>query len=260
MRLYQIAATVLTVASLLGGCSSAPTYNPTVYPFDLNQERLAKANIKTVVIPHVNLGGPSRNYLEDVSPRIDGMVSSYLKENGYKVVAQREFKQHWNTAVRAFGDPVDPTTGRVNMNAYTQIMQSVRDQMKKRNVDAFVFTNLAEVETVFSSGVKHSARWDGVTRKPSLSGPGNGVSADFNWNQPVAGASLMITIFDMDLERVFLSRGGMDTTEAIDTRSSAGRYVRRRNILENETFVREGIELAFHPFIVMERYPGNKDD
>ena len=49
----------------------------------------------------------------------------------------------------------------------------------------------------------------------------------------------------------------MDATEAIDTRSSTGRYVRRRNILENEDNVMEGIRLAFHPFIEMEDWPGN---
>jgi hypothetical protein len=48
----------------------------------------------------------------------------------------------------------------------------------------------------------------------------------------------------------------MDATEAIDTRSSADRFIRRRSILENDNYVMEGIELAFHPFIVMENWPG----
>ena len=51
----------------------------------------------------------------------------------------------------------------------------------------------------------------------------------------------------------------MDATEAIDTRSSAGRYVRRRDILENEDYIMEGIQLALHPFIVYEDWPGNPD-
>ena len=258
MRLFK-SAVLLLAPLVLVACSSAPTYNPTVFPYELDEEKMQALNIRTVVIPHVNLGGPSRNYLEEVSPRIDGMVSTYLKDNGFKVLPQREFKQHWSTAVRAYGDPVDPTTGKVNMKTYGQIMESVRDQMKKRNLDAFVFTNLIELETNFSDGIKHTAKWDGVTRKPSLQGPGNGVSADFDWSTQLAVASLQVAVFDMELQRVFISRGGMDTTDAIDTRSSAARFVRRRNILENETFVMEGIQLAFHPFIDMERYPGNPD-
>ncbi len=58
-------------------------------------------------------------------------------------------------------------------------------------------------------------------------------------------------------DNVIASRGGMEATDAIDTRSSTGRYVRRRNILENKEHVMEGIQLAFHPFIVMKDWPGN---
>ena len=124
---------LLAAAALLSACAAAPTYNPTTFPYEMDEERLATTPIKTVVIPHVNLGMPSRNYLEKEAARIDGMVSTYLKNNGFKVVPQREFQQHWNTAVRAFGDPVDPTSGKVNMRTFAQIMQSVRDEMQKKH-------------------------------------------------------------------------------------------------------------------------------
>ena len=144
------------------------------------------------------------------------------------------------------------------MKTFSQIMQSVRDQMvEETNVDAFIFTDLVELEVSFSGGLKHLARWDGVSRKPSLQGPGSGVSGDFDWNMQAAVASLQISIYDTELQQLFSSRGGMDATDAIDTRSSKGRYVRRRSILENENNVNEGIALAFHPFIEMDKWPGN---
>ena len=249
---------VAPALALLAACSSAPTYNPTVFPYEIQEQRIADKPIKTVVIPHVNLGSPSRNYLESEEARIDGYVRSYLKDNGYKVLPQREFKQHWNNGVRAFGNPVDPTTGKVNMKTFSQIMVSVRDRMAEETaVDAFVFTDLVELEVAFNAGLKHIARWDGVSRTPSLQGPGTGVSADFDWNTLAAVASIQVSIYDMELQRVFVSRGGLDATDAIDTRSSDGRYVRRRNILENEDNVKEGIALALHPFIVMKDWPGN---
>ena len=34
-------------------------------------------------------------------------------------------------------------------------------------------------------------------------------------------------------------------------------YTRRRNILENEANLEEGIRLALHPLIPWERWPGN---
>ncbi len=260
MRLLQTGikfATGAVVALLLHACSSTPSYNPTTFPYEIDQARLAASPVRTVVIPHVNLGTPSRNYLEDEAPRIDGYVSTYLKENGFKVIPQREFEQRWNTAVRAYGDPVDPTSGKVNMKTFSQIMQSVRDEMvKSHRLDAFVFTDLVELQVPFSGGMKHLARWDGVTRKPSLQGPGSGVSADFDWNQLAAVASLQVSIYDAELKRLFASRGGLEATDAIDTRSSEGRYVRRRTILENKEQVMEGIQLAFHPFIEFKQWPG----
>lgn len=242
---------------LLAACATGPSYNPTVYEFQLEEERLAENPVRTVVIPHVNLGNPSRNYLEDEAPRLDARLASYLKDNGYTVLPQREFRQHWNTAVRAFGDPVDPTTGRVNMKTFAQIMQSVRDEFQtSSNLDAFVFTDLLELEVPFSGGLKHNARWHGVTRRPSLQGPGTGVSADFDWSMPASVASLQVTVFDMELQRVFVSVGGLDATDAIDARSSTGRFTRRRNILENNSYIDEGIALALHPFVVMKDWPG----
>ncbi|MEM9254685.1 MAG: hypothetical protein AAGA91_04505 [Pseudomonadota bacterium] len=256
LRRPTLAAVWLALLAL-AACSSTPTYNPTTFAYQIDETRIAEDKIQTVVIAHVNLGAPSRNYLEKESGRIDALVSSYLKDNGFKVLPQREFQQQWNTAVRAFGNPVDPTSGKVNMKTFAQIMHTVRDQLADRGLDAFIFTDLVEVQIAFSGGLKHLARWDGVTRKPSLQGPGNAVSADFDWNMQAAAASLQVTIYDMELKPLFSSRGGLEATEAIDTRSSQGRYIRRRNILENETQIMEGIELAFHPFIVMEDWPGN---
>ena len=66
---------------VLLACSGTPTHNSSTFPYEINQERLDNKPIKTVVIPHVNLGGLSRNYLEKEAPRIDSYVSAYLKEN-----------------------------------------------------------------------------------------------------------------------------------------------------------------------------------
>jgi hypothetical protein len=250
---------LLTLCTLVVACSSTPTYNPTTFPFQLDQARLDAHPIKTVVIAHVNLGVQSRNYLDKEAPRIDAQVASYLKENGFKVLPQRDFEQHWNAAVRAYGNPVDPTSGKLNRKTFALIMTRVRDEMaKSTKLDAFIFTDLVELEVSFSEGLKHVARWDGVTRTPSLQGPGDGVSTEFDWSTLAAVVSLQVSIYNMDLEPVFSSRGGIEATDAIDSRSSTGRYVRRRNILENETYITEGIRLAFHPFIAMEDWPGKR--
>ncbi|CAA0101081.1 Uncharacterised protein [Halioglobus japonicus] len=248
---------LFSALATLVACSGTPTYNPTTFPYQIEQAKLDAHPIKTVVIAHVNLGTQSRNYLEKEAPRIDGRVANYLKENGFKVLPQREFEQHWNVAERAFGNPVDPTTGKLNRKTFALIMHQVRDEMQEStNLDAFIFTDLVEFEVAFSGGLKHLARWDGVSRTPTMQGPGDGVSTEFDWNMLAAVASLQVTIYNMDLEPVFSSRGGLDATDAIDSRSSSGRYIRRRNILENESNIEEGIRLAFYPFIPTDEWPG----
>lgn len=244
------------LACLLLACSSTPTYNASVFPYEIDQPRVDRGDIQTVIIAHVNLGLASRTYLDKEAPRIDALVSAYLKENGFKVLPQRDFEQRWNAAVRSYGNPMDPTTGKINVKTFSQIMTTVRDELRDTGLDAFIFTDLVELQTSFSGGLQHLARWDGVTRKPSLQGPGDGVSAGFDWNMLLDVASLQVSIYDMELKRVFASRGGLDATQAIDSRSSTGRYVRRREILENEANIQEGIELAFYPFIESENWPG----
>ena len=251
----------LSILGLLfiAACSSTPSANLTAYPYEIDREQLQQNPVKRVIIAHINLGGPSRNYLRDIEPRIDRMVGDYLEEHGIKVLPQRLFEQRWKTAVRIYGNPYDPTSGRINQKTFALILINVRDELlKSEKVDAIIFTDLLEQEVSFSGGLKHLARWHGVSRKPTLQGPGDGVSSNFNWNKPAKAASLWVSIYDMKLHRVFTSIGGLDTTQAIDTRSSSGRFVRRRSILENDSHLEEGIELAFHPFIVMSNYPGQE--
>mgnify|MGYP006072591815 CR=1 FL=1 len=261
MRCFKVhcyLAALLAVPALLVACSGTPTYNATTFTYQINQEELDAHPIKTVVIAHVDLGTQARNYLEKEAPRIDGRISNYLKENGFKVLPQREFEQHWNVAERAFGNPIDPTSGKLNRKTFALIMHQVRDEMQESSkLDAFIFTDLEEFEVAFSGGLKHVARWDGVSRTPTMQGPGDSVSAEFDWNMLAAVASLQVTIYNMELEPVFSSRAGLDATDAIDSRSSKGRYIRRRNILENESNIDEGIRLAFYPFIPTEDWPGN---
>ena len=245
------------LVALLFACSSTPTYNPTVFPYDLDEEQLAKSEIRTVIIATVNLGNPSRNYLREHEARVDKLVEAYLEENGFNVLPSRLFEQQWKTSARAYGNIYDPSTGEVNRKSFALALVNVRDELqKKHDLDAFIFTDVIEQKVAFSGGLNHIARWHGVSRKPTLQGPGEGVSAGFDWSREADAASLWISVYDVELQRVFTSIGGMDMTQAIDTRSSSGRFVRRRSILENENNIREGIALAFHPFIEMEKYPG----
>jgi len=258
--LTLLTAGVMLIAAGCGTTVGGGGYNPTTNANQLSEAVVEKAPIKNVVIAHINIGAPSRNYIKKSETMVDGRIAAYLRANGYTILPQREFSQRWNNATLIYGDPVDPTTGRINTKTFIQIVQSVRDDMRdKTNVDGFVFTDLIEHDAVVSGGMNHIARFNGVSRKPSLKGPGDGVSADFDWSRPVSAVSLQVSIYNIDLEQAFAGLGGIDLTDAIDTRSGNG-WVRRKDVLENENHIDEGIQLALHPFIVMDNWPGNNPD
>ncbi len=252
-NVYQF-LTILLIA-VVTGCASTSEYNPTTSINELHEDVLKKGPINRVVIANVNIGTPSRNYVERAEPMIDGRVAAYLRDNGYTVLPQREFAQRWENAKLVYGEPIDDT-GRVNTKTFIQMIQAVRDQLQEQaKVDAIIFTDLIEHDVVVAGGMNHVARFHGVTRKPSLKGAGDGVSADFDWNAPVAAVSIQISVYDKDLDQLFVGMGGIDMTDAIDTRSGTG-WTRRKDVLENEDYIDEGIQLALHPLIKMSNWPG----
>lgn len=249
-------ASLMLMASGCGTTGTSSGYNATTNPNQLNEAIVAEKPMKNVVIAHVNIGAPSRNYIKRSEAMVDGRIAEYLRDNGYNILPQREFSQRWNNAILIYGDPVDPTTGRINTKTFIRITQSIRDDMReKTDVDGFIFTDLIEHDAVVSGGMNHIARFNGVSRKPSLKGPGDGVSSDFDWSRPVSAVSLQISVYNIDLDQAFAGLGGIDLTDAIDTRSGNG-WVRRKDILENENYIDQGIELALHPLIVMDNWPG----
>ena len=257
-------ATLAICAALLNACASGGSvsgsgFNPTTPKNAIDAEAIQAANIKRVVIADVNLGSPSRKYLQKREGDVDAIVAEAFERNGWEVVSPREFTQRWRNAVSMHGDPVDPTTGRVNSRTFSRIINTIKDQMmESSNIDALVFTDLLEKDVYFTQGVNRVARWDGVTRKPPTQGGGQGVSVNFNWSVPVAATTVRISIFNSDLERMFVGEGGIALNEAVDTRSGTG-FVRRREILGNETHIREGIALALHPLMPMKNWPGDPD-
>ena len=256
---YQTSGLCAFILTFLQACSASPIgggYNATTPKNILDQELFNSLKSGAVVIANVNLGPPSRNYLEKRAAMVDSRVRTYLESNGYEVSAQREFSQRWNNAILIYGDPIDPTTGRVNQKAFIQIVQAVRDQLREQtDIRGIVFTDLIEKDAFFEQGLNRVSRFDGVTRKPSVQGAGSGVTADFDWSRAVSAVSLRVSLFNMDLDRIFTGQGGIEVTDAVDTRSGTS-FVRRRDVLNNESHIDEGIAIALHPAILMKKWPG----
>jgi hypothetical protein len=258
---YSASRTLACLAVLLlAACATSGGYNPSVYPFEINRDLLQQKPPKRLVIATANVSGePTRFQLQKAAGRVDDRVKAYLEKHGYQIAPGYVFENAWNQAIRTYGDMYDPTTGRVDPTTWRAVMITTAKALQESGtVDAIVFTDLVERDVAHDVGMDHLARWDGVTRKPSMVSAGaQGVPVGFNWNQSIKVASLVITIYSTNMEGLFSSHGGLDTLQAIDTKGEAT-FVRRKNTLDSEGNIEEGIELAFHPFIPMKNYPGNK--
>ncbi len=88
------------------------------------------------------------------------------------------------------------------------------------------------------------ARWDGVMRVP----PG---SAGWRWSGTTSVASLRVQIFAADGERIFEGFGGLDVL--FRPVISEKRMVPVENLLANPRNLREGVAVAFHPYLDVKR-------
>lgn len=255
MRIIRLATSSLIII-LLAACSSTSSYNSTVFNFEYDQPETAEKTYKKVIIAPVSFGIPSPSYLDKSQRKVKRMVKDYLESNGYTILPNYHFENAWKKSKRTYGDVYDPSTGKMNVNAWRNAMISIGETLREQtDADAIIFADLMEHKVQHSNSLQHFARWYGVSRKPAFKGLGDSVPMGFNWTQEIKAASLLVNIYDVDLKRIFTSRGGIATLHAVDMKSSTPSFVRRKKLLKNNNHIEEGIELAFHPFIVMEDYP-----
>lgn len=249
---------LLFIVVTLSACASNASKNvaSTAFPYSILSNDVGQEKYPRVLIAHVNFGKPSRKYMRPYESRVDEFVRQYLKDSGFKMVSSAVFEDEWTNAVRRYGNPFNPTTGKINQTSFGKTMNYVFEQLRSRGiVDAVVFTDLIEREISYGNSVNRVARWDGVSRKVSTQGPGSGVPSDFNWAQSAEAVSIWLNVFDMNLQAVFQSAGGIEVTQALSLKSTP-KFVRRRNLLGNRRHIEEGVSLAFHPMIEMKGYPG----
>lgn len=252
---------LITVIAVLAACASSGGFNPTVPAYKIDTAALQKHPIKKVVIAAANISGePTRYYLQNAATHVDEIVKTYLQDHGYTVAPNYVFENAWNQAIHIYGDMYDPTTGKVDPTTYRAVMYSAFKALKdSTDIDAVIFTDVVEQNAAHDVGMDHLAQWDGVSRKPKFASAGaEGVPEDFNWSQTVKVASLVVTIYSTSLEGLFSSRGGLDVLQAIDSRGGDTNFTRRKHVLDSDDTIKEGVAIAFHPFIKMKHYPGEK--
>ncbi len=248
---------ILSLVLIASCASTTNTDNPTVYPYEHNAQLQATLSNKKVIFAPVSLGIPAPSWLATQERKTRAMARNYIENQGYEILPNYHFDNAWKQANRTYGNVYNPSTGRIDAQAWQAAMVTTGQKIQE-NTDAqlIIFADLLVHDVQHSASMKHYARWYGVTRSPELRGSADEIPSSFDWSKPLKAASLMVTIYDVNLNRVFTSRGGIDTLEFINTRKANPVYARSKRLLKNDGNIEEGIELAFHPFIKMRNYPG----
>ncbi|MBT5922485.1 MAG: hypothetical protein HOH29_02010 [Cellvibrionales bacterium] len=251
--------TLLLTTTLLCACQTTP-FNDTAYPFVINSEKMAEQAVDKVIIAHVNLGSPSKHYLKNYEKTIDKEVIAQLESAGYTIENNTLFRKAWRDATRKYGEPFNPVTSQVNARAFQRVIYTAINTLKEQtDIKAVVFTDLIERQVAFGHHINRNAKWDGVSRKPKIKGAGTGISQGFDWSQTVPAASLSVTVYHVDGQRLFQSIGGLEVTRQLDpNKGGNGRFVRRDKLFTSQTNVRQGVNFALHPFVKMKGYPEKK--
>jgi len=251
---------LLITALILASCgSTGGDYNDTA-SLGVVAPKAEQKDYKTLVLANVNFNKPSRIHFQDYEYKIDKMFTAYMESNGYTFLPSHVFTNAWNNAIRQTGATYDPSTGRLNEDKHLRALSLTIEYLKENtNANAVVFTDLLDFEVPFNQGSSHNAKWHGVSRRFSKQGVGNEVPAGFDWSRPVEVASLWVNIFDLETSNnVYRGIGGIDATVALNMKLSEPSFTRRKDMFKKDAFIQEGIELALHPLIRMNNWPGNK--
>ena len=250
---------ILIIGTLLCACQST-SFNDTAYPFVINAEKMDAQVVDKLIVAHVNFGGSSKHYLKKYEKTIDKEVKAQLESGGYTIASNALFRKAWRDAVRKYGEPFNPVTSQINPRAFKRVVYTAINTLKEQtDIKAVVFTDLIERQIAFGHHINRSAKWDGVSRKPKIKGAGTGISQGFDWSQTVPAASLSVTIYHVDGQRLFQSIGGLEVTRQLDpNKGGNGRFVRRDKLFTSHSNVRQGVNFALHPFVKMKGYPEKK--
>ncbi len=250
---YLIIFSLLFLAS----CSTTVSVDSqTVYPYKYNAPSADKAELKTMVIASVNYSQESPSYLRYEEKNVDAVAADYLAQQGYQILTGNQFDTAWSAAIDKHGEYYDPYSATFRRDRFNLILSETLENLKQtHDIDGIIFTDLLVRKVNFTYSQPHYASWDGVKRKPRLKG-GNGVPRDFNWAKTFRASSVSVTIFRWDKEFVFNSVGGIEMIDNLNMKTGTPKATRHTNLLDDEDMILEGIQLALHPFVPMQNYPG----
>lgn len=244
-RLRKLACTAGALSAVLGLSACGPVK---LHPYDLAAGQEGAKGVHAILLLPLNLVTSLPEELDYPSQRVAAEIVRYLEGLGRKVDRVRLFEARALLASLEKADPPDPDATRL------RFLERLR---KDRSFDVVVMPDLV-YRKAHVRAVTHKVEWDGVQRTLDLRNPYQHklsvrYTADVAGDMP--GVSLHVLVYGADGQRIFDSYGGIDIVheaEPYETGQTGAYQLRwrlKRHRLEDLDAIREGVRLAFDPYL-----------
>ncbi len=208
--------------------------------------------VESVLLLPMNFGFNLPPELEEPAERVEAEIEGFLRARRRSVedmpfgIAQKE----WSAAL------ADAKARGSTASAEDKVSLFLERLRRRSDFDAMILPNLVTRRVRVA---RMFAKWDGVSRRlpthnePRLeAGQSGGFVAD-GFSGEFMAASLRLVIYSREGSRVFEGRGGLDflefadLTDVMETRR--WRVGVREDLLEDRAILRNGVRLAFDPYL-----------
>lgn len=220
----------------LGGCAPLNTH-------EAPARSASRAKRVAVLVPNLFVSAPPE--LSAATDRALGQITRYLAAQGRErqVIEALEGRSLW-LASTAEAEQSDSES----RDFYGAMKIFARKLGAARAFDALVVPSLVYREGQLANRV---VKWDGVVRRlPAVGEESKPVPLSFEGSVPVVSLHLMV--FGADGERIFEGYGGVDLAHSLSLDPSDEGQLRadlRDPMLGERSFLREGVEVAFDPYL-----------
>jgi hypothetical protein len=228
---------------LLQGCAGPPPEDTLVL--------LGSENRVFLILPF-NVAARMPTELEGLSPVVWKQLELYLREQGkqLKTVSRESARALWLRAIKELRQ--GGSAAAVGYDDAARVL--ARELRKHAEFDAMIAPSLYLREAAIS---RRWARWDGVERELEIEARGLAARsvAGAALQGAAPAASIHVTAFGAGGEKLHESLGGLEllVRVRVAAKPSSGtpsfQFATRTDLFANTEHVREGIDVAFVPFL-----------
>lgn len=235
------------LAGLLLSCLSC--VNPP-HDFKLEPDQVGAPGVERFLMLPLNVAVSLPEEFEKSVPRVSEQMLRYIESHGRQVdsISAYEGHQLWIQSVKQAG-----VASRLVAGFDSAVVALTKQLAKTRSFDAVVMPSLVFRKAQLS---RRTASWDGVKRRIRIVSyrKSDSIIRTLSFGDgTITAVSLHIFVFSSDGIRVFESFAGIEVAHEVAVFEREYQFELREDLLDDDDVLRDGIALAFDPYLPQKR-------